>query len=823
MAASIEPSAQVSQESGPSAPSRHSFNPLWLRVALALSALAILIWQIQHYAPFFSDDGFISLRYSQRLLDGQGLTWTNGERVEGYSNLSYVLLSAIVGFVVRDLVFAARCVGFLGVALMAWALWINTGKGRFRVSTLLSWNFLVCIASVTVWALGGLEATLYAGAIILGYAQHFDRSKDSTEGFKTAAKRSWPLALACLTRPDGPLFVVVLVGSELVAGRFKLRSLRSAFFIAFWPFMAFVAQLAFRLAYYGDWVPNTAYIKANTDADRAMHGVEYLEGAFTSAGMLIVFALGAWLVLRRSKYQRAISTAIVAAICWSSYVASVGGDIFPAWRHALVSYALLLSAGSFALRSLFASTQDVDPQGPLTKGYCATLICACAATALAQSQRADPGNERAAHERWEWDAESLGPLYKRFLPADPLLAIEPAGALPFFSELSCVDMYGLCDAHISRQEPHENQRLAHEYGDAEYIWKRAPDLIVFGLPTGGGPGSSSGVEMTQKPEFRKIYQDIQFKAIDPVGTKGRMQVRKAGKVGIQRTPNSIFVPGYFLKSPDIFGYPIGDSEVGARLRASSSARTEPLTLDQGVWRVTLPKANAPFSIKLRNKGQQALVWQADKEGWLIQGPAKLQVDVSAPSSQSMTFLGLSLDRVDQSLDAQTQRVIPAQKEGVLHQAPAEQPRVAQAPEPGPQHFVHRGQTLTSDKVPVRPECGQQLPGIHQEIRLDTYELGDKDEWTGTLKGPIYRLPERAIAHACISGGSYNAGLRLRSLDTGKVIASWSAYDSSRVRVVRENLSDYAGATVQFEAYDGRTNGWGHVRVFGLDIVAPPSS
>ena len=45
---------------------------------------------ISIYYPFICDDTFISARYADRLVHGQGLTWNNGEWVEGYTNLLWV-------------------------------------------------------------------------------------------------------------------------------------------------------------------------------------------------------------------------------------------------------------------------------------------------------------------------------------------------------------------------------------------------------------------------------------------------------------------------------------------------------------------------------------------------------------------------------------------------------------------------------------------------------------------------------------------------------------------------------------------------------------
>lgn len=62
-------------------------------MAIASVALAAHAWR---YLPIFDDDAFISLRYADRLLNGHGLTWTDGQRVEGYSNILWILLIAAI-------------------------------------------------------------------------------------------------------------------------------------------------------------------------------------------------------------------------------------------------------------------------------------------------------------------------------------------------------------------------------------------------------------------------------------------------------------------------------------------------------------------------------------------------------------------------------------------------------------------------------------------------------------------------------------------------------------------------------------------------------
>ena len=66
---------------------------------LHLPWLALLGW-FSSAAWSLTDDAFISFRYVRNLLEGHGLVFNPGERVEGYSNFLWVPeLAAIWGFV----------------------------------------------------------------------------------------------------------------------------------------------------------------------------------------------------------------------------------------------------------------------------------------------------------------------------------------------------------------------------------------------------------------------------------------------------------------------------------------------------------------------------------------------------------------------------------------------------------------------------------------------------------------------------------------------------------------------------------------------------
>src|SRR5262249_4389140 len=118
----------------------------------------------------------------------------------------------------------------------------------------------------------------------------------------------------------------------------------------------------------------------------------------------------------------------ITALLWAGYLASVGGDIFPAWR--LLSPALpplLLLAGLGA-----------EQLGRAARPWPA-LGAAAIALAVASARVAahfDPETRRAAAERWEDDyRQAAATLAAAFKAQQPLLAVNAAGALCYFSRL----------------------------------------------------------------------------------------------------------------------------------------------------------------------------------------------------------------------------------------------------------------------------------------------------------------------------------------------------------------------------------------------------
>jgi hypothetical protein len=239
------------------------------------------------------DDIFISLRYIQNLFQGDGLVFNAGERVEGYTHFLWVMILATLHRFGADLVWLAKYLSIGAFALILITLWKRTTR---RAGT--SWG--VPIAAVVlslhmdmqIHASGGLETMPFTLVLLWGV-------------LCTARRRHrWDLAaavyaIATLLRPEGALYTAA-------AGLFILwrsRSWRPVLrFGALWLILVVPSEV-FRLAYFGDPLPNTFYAKSGAGANWSQ-GWLYTSLYFRIYAVLLLGVVAMVVVTLRSRFGR---------------------------------------------------------------------------------------------------------------------------------------------------------------------------------------------------------------------------------------------------------------------------------------------------------------------------------------------------------------------------------------------------------------------------------------------------------------------------------------------------------------------------------------
>ena len=508
----------------------------WLLAAGLLLALALLLAHAARYA-FQTDDAFISFRYARNLAHGHGLVFNPGyERVEGYTNFLWVVLLAgfnLLGVAPERAAQALSLAATVGLwLLLAAAAW------RARAAGAPAWVALfapLCLAldrSVAVWSTSGLETRLFELLLVAGAV----RLVQELEAELAGRPPGLPLAalffgLAELTRPVGALLRVCALGvaGALLARRGRLRP--AAFAARAAPGVLLVAaHFAFRLAYYGQWLPNTYYAKVAGQTWWSLGG-KYL------AAFGLEYSAWAWipLLIAAVLYHRSRASLHVPLLAGTLilphavYVAAVGGDHFeyrmvdfyfpllfllladglrylaarPAWRLLALPWAVVVLAGLVELpwqshaqfpgtwlpgfpgraRGQPEAAGFLDPGRDFLYRLPGLRLLAGLHRELLDGITEHFVGVRAEEHRMflaamEPEARKLAELVARgVLPRDVYVAMDCVGVVPYLSDVRTLDRLGLTDAHVAHSRSVGPQMLAHgKHATLEYARQAGVDL-----------------------------------------------------------------------------------------------------------------------------------------------------------------------------------------------------------------------------------------------------------------------------------------------------------------------------------------------------------
>ncbi len=484
-----------------------TYSGKWLGLILLLGALALCGIGLSIYQHFYHDDAYISLRYVQNFLHGQGLVWNVGERVEGYSNFLWVILVSLLGMIGVDPVAATKALGVSSLGLIAVALWF-WGRRLFpNEITTTSLAILIVLSSLPmiVWSIGGLEPVLFALLLLLSlWAAMSAKSGSRTNSILTGIL----FALLSMTRPDGPLYLLATLSWLFMQTTHGKRPWRviGTIFITF--AVCFGSFLLWRYSYYGDLLPNPYYVKGSISAEHFGRGLKYLYENATSLPYLLPLAfLGLLWIRLRGKWADRHGLIFLMLIVHCFYVAVIGGDHMPAFRFMVPIIALCAIIIADTVRTIAHEMKDAF-----------SLLALAAVAGLVAMQILFPPEPVARAQKMD-GAAFLGRIVGEYIntnfPKGSLIALNTAGSTPYYApDHRFIDMLGLNDRTIAkRKDPPRVARWqevpGHEKGDARYVLSRRPDYII----AGGAAGYSvtmgwflTEYELARMPEFGEQFE-----------------------------------------------------------------------------------------------------------------------------------------------------------------------------------------------------------------------------------------------------------------------------------------------------------------------------
>lgn len=501
-----------------------------------------------HYLPYFADDSLISLRYAQRLIDGYGLTWTEGIPVEGYSNLLWTLIMAAFGWIGVDMVFAARLVG-VSLAIANSYLIMKYISRRVENATVVIGVVLLFYSfsgTVAVWSIAGLEQPLVA-FLALSAIYNFLNFKDYNAK-KSLWLSSLSLGLLAITRPDGAMLAGLLCLIYLFWNKKQLKkALPNAAILVLFTALFYLGQLAFRLYYYGEYVPNTAHVKVSPSLYHAWYGLKYTLRFAKSIAVLVLLSFACISYLNKKKRDRFVMYIVILGT-WFAYLSFVAGDIFMAFRHHYYTIVVLMLLLSDGLPLLI---RELNKQ-KLTKPF--AVILSLGAMFYVYHQFENNNYENIETYHWTLHQKTLGLALKDvFEEEQPLIAVDAAGSVPYWTKFPALDMLGLNDYHIARNKPGDmgGGFIGHELGDPEYTMDMRPDIfeIHAGLRTPHWYIDSAVMKHHEFVDYLPIglYAD-EYNGFDFSGVLWFDKYSK--KVGVRMEENKLIMPGYLFLPDD---------------------------------------------------------------------------------------------------------------------------------------------------------------------------------------------------------------------------------------------------------------------------------
>lgn len=411
-------------------------------------ALAVFCGNALWYLPYVVDDAFISLRYAWNLQDGNGLVFNPGERVEGYSNFSWVIIEAALLRAGVPVLFAWKLLGLvLGVATLACTQRLTARlegmPGTVTWTSALATLALSFHAGFAVWSQAGLETVFFTFLLVATFLR-FEMELDDASKHGARSRGGPPLSallfgLAWLTRPEAPAYAAALAVRRIASLRSVPPCRRDLLFLAVAAAIVVPYEI-FGAAYFGRLLPQTYTVKLGDASgiwtrllDQPMlesfvlgHGV----GVTILLAAALVTAVGAVIAVRRLPPMTLIGPIAVGLF----FVAWVRHDWMPRERLIVPLLPFLCPAIALALRSLIVRRPPASgsPGSALpmpARIAVAAIIWTCAGQyAYVQStagidsfdEHPDRRPSLPYRDRPQWLLTPRGPLLSFELPVEPL-------------------------------------------------------------------------------------------------------------------------------------------------------------------------------------------------------------------------------------------------------------------------------------------------------------------------------------------------------------------------------------------------------------------
>ena len=417
-------------------------------------------------------------------MNGDGLVYNSGEYVEGYTNFLWTIITAPftrISFADVSVFAIALClfISILNIVFISkiGSLFDHEFEPYKMFLVLLPALFLAVDNSIAFWAIGGMESPIYT-MFILGIAYSYLKINN---GPKYLFILISSLMLCTLTRPEGNMIFVILI-LHLILYRKHVNDFKKVLLkIVVFYLLFCVIYYGFKLFYYGQIIPNTFYAKGVTDLKmNLVLGSKYL--ALCIGTRLYIFIFMAFIPLKRSLKRFNESFLLIIVAVYLVYIIAVGGDWMIANRFFVPILPFLYVLSVIGMINFLIKFHRIYNNMEKLKRFAnwmtsgLTILLFVITLSFLEYKQLIIKDDNANYEM-HWSM--FGKWLKMNVPPNTVIAVGPAGKIPYYSQLYTIDMWGLNNDYIAHTNSKRLQ-AGHKKFDFQYVLSLNPEFIIGG-------------------------------------------------------------------------------------------------------------------------------------------------------------------------------------------------------------------------------------------------------------------------------------------------------------------------------------------------------
>jgi len=454
---------------------------------------------------FIQDDAYISYRYVANYLNGDGLVFNIGERVEGITNFGWTIFLILVGAFKVDFIATSKIIGTIfgaGIIIISFLTARLLFKSEDKWFAFLPPYLLGANMALAYWAQSGLETAAFSFFASLIFYLFLIRSR-------------WlilALTLAVWIRPEGALVALILILTETIVEK---RMPKYSFACAAVAFVILLPFALFKYFYYGSILPNSFYAKTGMAFEQIQAGLDYTGLYFRHYGFLgagIIISVIFW-----KKLNGRMRSVLIFTLCYSAYIVLIGGDVLKVHRFFLPVVGVSAILVVYSIRLL---TEIQSPQNRLL------MILIAPLPLLSMTYLLPKDYVYLYHNRELGLVNSMQTLAREIKSTDSTnfsVALTTIGAFSY--ELvghTVIDMLGLTDTMVARHPEPPIKGFETTWREqnfnASYVLRREPNYIVFS--TGAKPSAPAEQALLLFSQFLESYKSLYWYQPNPAFRSG---------------------------------------------------------------------------------------------------------------------------------------------------------------------------------------------------------------------------------------------------------------------------------------------------------------